>query len=335
MRTSSRIRPLLVRPGARFTCAGDGLCCTDVHLLGPVSRSEARELRKLHPGCTARQHGMLALRAHETGACTFLTSHHRCAIHAESFKPRTCDRYPFLLIATPDGGRIGTDHRCPCRTMGERALLDPSKIERSLSDSAGRLAADHRVEDEVPIVTGHSCSWQEWRALEERLLGRLEAGERAEHVLDAECFPPLTDRTWLDVAFELDAETSGARWACASRWMGQAIAALHGSPCPTPAPRPWAPVFDRAESRAPRQHPERILSDWVADVIWTLEWTRRGDFGRARADLATRVSAARWIHARLEDAGHRPDRAMAEAISIVEIVGLAETWESIVMRMMA
>ena len=38
MSTPSKPRPLIVRPGARFACAGDGLCCTDLHALGPLTR---------------------------------------------------------------------------------------------------------------------------------------------------------------------------------------------------------------------------------------------------------------------------------------------------------
>jgi len=45
-----RARPLLVRPGARFTCSGDGLCCTDLHALGPMTRTEVTLMGKLRPG---------------------------------------------------------------------------------------------------------------------------------------------------------------------------------------------------------------------------------------------------------------------------------------------
>jgi hypothetical protein len=330
MKSSSRIRPLLARRGASFTCAGDGLCCTDVHLLGPISRNEQRALRQVYPGSTARQYGMLTLCVKDAGGCTFLTCGNRCAIHAESIKPRTCDRYPFLLTATPDGGRIGTDHRCPCRSMGDRAPLDTSSIEPSLRDSAGRLVADHRVEDEVPLAEGRFCSWRQWQEHESRLLERLHEGEAPEHVLDARPFPALRDRQWLDVAFELGASSHMARWACANRWMASAIAALHGNPCEELPERPWASAFDSAEERVGLQNPQVMLNDWIADAIWNLEWTERGDFARACAELTTRIAAARWIAERLEHDGHRTDRAMAEAISIVEIVGLSETWKSIV-----
>ena len=36
----TRMEPLLVRPGARYTCFGDGLCCQDIHIIGPIEGPE-------------------------------------------------------------------------------------------------------------------------------------------------------------------------------------------------------------------------------------------------------------------------------------------------------
>ena len=43
----SRVRPLIVRPGARYRCFGDGLCCTDLHLLGPLTKREVVRLKTM------------------------------------------------------------------------------------------------------------------------------------------------------------------------------------------------------------------------------------------------------------------------------------------------
>jgi hypothetical protein len=76
-----------------------------------------------------------------------------------------------------------------------------------------------------------------------------------------------------------------------------------------------------------------MLADWIADAIWSLEWTGRGDFALARADLATRLAIARWIAAHLESReGARADRATAEAIAVAEIVGLSDAWSAILDR---
>ena len=57
------------------------------------------------------------------GGCVFLMADQRCSVHAQlgaEAKPDGCRRFPLGLAATPNGGRITTDHRCPCRTMGDR-----------------------------------------------------------------------------------------------------------------------------------------------------------------------------------------------------------------------
>lgn len=323
-----RVRPLLVRPGARFACAGDGLCCADAHLLGPVSPREARALRVEHPGATTREHRFVLLRTQAGGTCTFLSPAGRCAIHASGAKPRTCHRYPFLLTATPDGGRIGTDHRCPCRTMGARPPLRAEDAEPALRDAAGRLSTDHRAPPSIALAPRRRVGWSRWRELEGELLARLASGERVEDVLDAPSFPELAEGSWLQIGVDLALDEKETRWARANQWAGDAIVALVSGRAPSDLrPRPWADAFDRAEARTSHeQSQDDMLADWIADAIWTLEWTLRGDFALARADLATRVTLARWIAARLARTGLRPDRALAEAIAIAEILGLSDPW---------
>jgi hypothetical protein len=75
--------------------------------------------------------------------------------------------------------------------------------------------------------------------------------------------------------------------------------------------------------------PEAMLADWVADAIWTLEWAFRGPFTLARAELSTRAAMARWIAARIGAEGARPDRSMAEALLVVELVGLSDPWTAL------
>ena len=330
---SSRARPLIVRPGARYACAGDGLCCADAHLLGPVSPPEARALRAEHPGATYREQGFVLLRTKRDGTCTFLTRGGRCEIHHSPLKPRTCHRYPFLLTATPEGGRVGTDHRCPCRSMGARPALRVEDAEAALRGPAGRLSVDLRVEGSVRLAPRRAISWSSWRAHEAELLERLAEGERVEQVLDAAPFPELRGLSWLQVGLDLADDHTEMRWARAHQWAGDAILALQGHPLPGVRARPWRDAFDRAEARTPElQSQEAMLADWIADAVWALEWTTRGSFALARRDLATRLAMARWIAARLAAEGAREDRAVAEAIAVVEMAGLSETWTGVLGR---
>ena len=45
----TQVRPLTVRPGARYTCFGDGLCCTNIHGLGPLTKKELVQVRRRDP----------------------------------------------------------------------------------------------------------------------------------------------------------------------------------------------------------------------------------------------------------------------------------------------
>ena len=129
-----KTRPLLVRPGARYACFGDGLCCTDIHGLGPLTRREVTAIRRIDSG--AAPYSELfedhMLRTAADGGCVFLMADRRCALHAEhgpEAKPDGCRRFPLGLVATPSGGRITTEHRCPCPTLGDRPPLDASAAE--------------------------------------------------------------------------------------------------------------------------------------------------------------------------------------------------------------
>ena len=100
--SKSRVRPLIVRPGARFTCFGDGLCCTDIHLLGPLTRAEAGEVRDLSPEAVVynRDEDELVLKPVSGGRCFFLRKS-GCEIHTErgiEAKPTGCD------CSTPGSG---------------------------------------------------------------------------------------------------------------------------------------------------------------------------------------------------------------------------------------
>ena len=89
-----------------------------------------------------------------------------------------------------------------------------------------------------------------------------------------------------------------------------------------PARPPWAASFDRAEARSEEGDPESMLRDWLGDEIWSLEWAFRGaSFAQARREHVTRAAAGRRLAERWDG---RPDRVMAEAIAVLELVGLAE-----------
>jgi hypothetical protein len=330
------LRPLLARPGARFACAGDGLCCTDVHALGPLGRDEQKAFRLLLPGALIRytEPTFTAIRPGEDRRCPLLAPT-GCALHASGgplAKPNTCRRFPYTLASTPRGGRVSTNHRCPCRTLGERPPLRSrlEEAEGSLGDRAGRLWADVVVGSRVALTAHRRVAFSTYEALEADLFARLESSGDPFDALDSRPLPPLAETSWDALGHSLRAEVDGSAAGEAFGWFGDALLQLSGALRPSRRARPWAPAFDRAERRAREpEPPSAVFTDWIADEIWGLRWTLQGPFDVARAELITRYAVARRIAQTLDARGARPDRAAAEAVMVVELVGSSSLWADV------
>jgi hypothetical protein len=332
----SRVRPLLVRPGARFRCFGDGLCCTDLHALGPLTRSEARDMRELIAGSVQYHPDVEApcMRFGADGGCAQLRKG-MCGVHARygaSAKPVGCRRFPYGLLATPEGGRVTTEHRCPCRTLGERPPIDLVEAEASLQDPSGRLYSDESAPVRMPMAARKRVRFAEYRELEARMLEQLERGVRAERVLGIEPLPKLSERSWPVFAAELMDMDDGSRGGEALRWFGDALLALSAGHKPPTRERPWREAFERGRKRARRaESADRVINDWVADELWMMRWlTWDCAFDKARAELATRARAAHWLARRIARLGVREDQAAAEAVMMAELAGCSEVWDEVV-----
>lgn len=343
---TSRVKTRLqTRPGARYTCAGDGLCCTDIHALGPVTAREARALRAFDPTPVERHRSldMIVVRpASGKGVCQFLdglTVGGLCTVHAragELAKPSTCRRFPLGLTMTPEGGRITTDHRCPCRTMGDRPVLTVESARGSISDRAGRPVADTIVGKTIALTRTRRVAFSTYTKLESEIFGKL-----ATHGVDAlfleHCghaahgsLPALDGVTWVDVAHWFRGEIDGTSGGEALVWFGDAILSYLNERERTSRSRPWSAAFDRAEARSTQGDVDEIESDWVADVIWSMRWTELGPFDLALHELRARVIVGREIYSTLTSRGVRPDRAMGETLCVIELVGATDLWAKIV-----
>lgn len=338
-RAKPALRPLLVREGARYTCFGDGLCCHDIHGLGPLTRKELVQVRKIDRNGAGWDDDFEddMLRTAADGGCRFLLPNLLCGIHAEKgpeHKPHGCQKFPYGLTATPLGGRVYTEHRCPCRTMGDRPALTAEAAEASLKEGNGRLDSDSDV-DRIRLDAKKSVSIEEWLSIEAPLLARLAAGQAPLEVLDARPFPKLVGARWTAIAQDFIDAKDGSRFGDAIAWFGDTVLHLVEGKAPRSPGRPWADAFDRAEARSPVARSSReVLDDWVADRLWSLKWADDGPFTLFRAEMATRVAIAESIASRLVVArGLRPDRAMAEAVMVVELVGASEHWETLVPKM--
>jgi len=177
---------------------------------------------------------------------------------------------------------------------------------------------------------GEELQFADWEPIEAEYFNRLRGREAVLDILDAEAFPVLHGSSWDEQADEFIDARDGTQFGVAMAWVGDTISALHNDRSPRAPERPWAAAFDRAQARSPKPGTSReVFGDWIADEIWSLKWAEDYDFALARQELATRLTIAEDICTRLREAGVRADRAAAEAVMIVEVVGESDFWTEV------
>ncbi len=192
-----QLRPLQVRPGARYACFGDGLCCTDIHAIGPITTKERVHLSLVAEGLTGFdslvQSHVLKMKK-EDGSCVLLGQDQRCMVHDAMdglLLPRSCKRFPIGLTATPDGGRVTVEHRCSCQNLGDAPQVTVEDTHPVLVDRGGRLRPNHRVGARVKMSGRAHVKFATYVGIETPMLEALESGADPAKVLDAKPFPKL------------------------------------------------------------------------------------------------------------------------------------------------
>jgi hypothetical protein len=327
---------LIARPGARFRCVGDGLCCTDIHALGPLTPNEANALSSVVPDALSWNDEFSGdcLRVDAKGACQQLDPDGRCSVQRRfglDKKPVSCRHFPYGLVDTPLGLRVTTEHRCPCRSLGgaTRPPIDLTDADTCLRDLDGKLETDVEAPDPVPLSCHERVAFVRYAEIESACLGRLADGERAESVLGVDPLPPLESLDWEECGHEFLRMPDGSAGGVALAWFGEALLELTSGTTPSLEARPWKSAFERGIARSPIQgDPEQIVNDWLADELWMLRWLGWDDcsFAQARAELATRLASARVAMRRLGTLGLRADQAAAEAVMIAGIAGATTRW---------
>lgn len=336
MTSRPRREPLRVRPGARFRCEGDGLCCSDVHAVGPLNDEDVEFIEMISKDAIDRheqEDAAVLMMNTDTGHCVFW-SEAGCALHAKlgpEMKPSPCIQFPYGLTATPTGGRVTTQHRCPCRTLGPRPPLTPEDAKPCIVDQEGELKPDHAVEEPIAWSSTERLAFEEYESRESELIAELLTAKGLGRVLGADPFPPLRAASWTEVADDLLGFEGSSRVSTAARWFGDALGFLVDRRDRTEHTRPWADAFAHAEARVENpENPNRVFGDWLADEIWALRWSPYGSLARARKELATRLAVARRIAGWLEiDNPRRDNVSAAEAIMIVDVIGSTDSWQAV------
>lgn len=322
---------ILVRDGARYTCFGDGLCCTDAHALGPVTEPERRRLELVQDKPVVH-HGSLDIDVVRTvgSRCLFLERSGSCEVHrvhGESAKPATCREFPFGFVATPSGLRVTTQHRCPCRTVGDRELIT---VDRVLPLAPSHDNADDEIGEFLDTAPNARVSFAEYEVIERQMLKLLEEGSDVLDVLHVAPFPEVDGLTWRDIGHLFRSMLDGTVGGDALATFGDELLRIHGSDTGSRRPRSWADAFVRARPRlAGKESTEAMLNDFVADNLWSLGFA---DLTRAhaRVELGSRAVVARSLARRFAAHGEPDACDMAEAIMVVELAGESSLWRRLV-----
>jgi Fe-S-cluster containining protein len=186
---AQRVAVPAMAPGSAFACRACGRCCSDQHLLGPVTRDErdailaafaARGDRagsdptNFVPLPTGSTPPVYLLRPRE-GDCSYLGRDGRCRVHAElgeALKPVVCRTFPFRPVWTPDGWHVGMSLACPtvAKGLGPAPGEEAGRTIRSLPLLRANL---REVPDLLPSADGKVMSFADYARWERESLARL------------------------------------------------------------------------------------------------------------------------------------------------------------------
>ena len=341
-------RPILIRPNSTFDCHGDGTCCTTIHLLGPLTKDEARFVKskahivlpntRLKVVTTHEGSNDLALATNDH-RCVFQDTDARCRyqeVLGHNAKPSVCRHFPLSATKTPHGIRIALSHRCPCVSLSTGPALNEERANAILtSANKNKISCSIKIGNTVAWRDGKEISFNDYVLWENTLLEQLDGTDplpALSNVLGMdypEQLPTLHRKNWNTVSKRMldwlnDAEEDDG-FFCAVRW---AALELRDERSPwTPPLRPWDWTFRRSSARLREQmSPRRIFGSWLADYFWSMMWCADGTAYEAKASASARYALAARLTKRLHSTGTREDLAAAEAIMIVDIVTASEPW---------
>ncbi len=179
-------------PGAGFACKSCNRCCSEDHLLGPVTRDERDRMlmafaqagddrgsdpSNFIPLPTSGSDPVYLLRPRD-GFCSYLGEDGLCRVHkllGEEAKPAICRLFPYRAIKTPTGWDVGMS--LLCSTVADADGPDPAPDARR-TIQALQVITPHLREapEEVDLVDGLSVEWARYQSWERELLESINAG---------------------------------------------------------------------------------------------------------------------------------------------------------------
>jgi Fe-S-cluster containining protein len=182
-------RPLLLADGVVFTCQSCGDCCRSDWLIGVDDTSHAalkdvdwgRYDPALAGGEKFKRLPLPLLSGERTtfarapsGACVFLTTDSRCAIHRHlgyGAKPQVCREFPYHFVETPDGIAAGLSFACSAVLNHQGEPL--ARQAAAVADVVAGSARVTKLPDPVVLYSGLDITWAQYRPIEDALLAIL------------------------------------------------------------------------------------------------------------------------------------------------------------------
>jgi len=187
--------PPQMAPESRFTCASCNRCCSEQHLLGPVTRQERDAILKGFNDAADRAGGadpsnfiplptgdgreLYVLRTRE-GFCVYLGRDGLCNVHRDlgvELKPAVCRMFPYRVTRTPDGWDAGLSLTCPTVAGGRGG--DPKEEAQDKIDALPIFESlIHEAPPSVVLGEGVHAAWGDYRAWERKAIAMLQNDDR-------------------------------------------------------------------------------------------------------------------------------------------------------------
>ena len=224
------IETLRMADGSAFACHSCNRCCSEQHLLGPLTRTErdvilegfdalddhtGSDPSNFIPLPTAASEPVYLLRPRD-GRCSYLGPDRLCRVHrdlGEHAKPAVCRMFPYRAVRTPTGWDVGMSLSCPTVAAGRGP--DPKPEIRGtlevLRDVSKQL---HEVPPVVPLVPGVSVAWPVYVEWEAEALARIQDETTDPAVAWVEAvsgFSRMIERGSVDPDFESTVTSEGTQ----------------------------------------------------------------------------------------------------------------------------
>ena len=190
-------------PGTSFSCKSCNRCCSEHHLLGPVTRVERDRILTAFAGLddqrgadpsnflplpTGDGRELYLLRTRD-GFCSYLGDDGLCRVHKEigvDTKPAVCRMFPYRMVHTPSGWDTGLSLSCPtvANGGGGDAMVEAREKLASLPIFTTLV---HEVPASLPVAERVRGTWGDYQAWESAAIALIqeEAVDPAEAWVEA------------------------------------------------------------------------------------------------------------------------------------------------------